>query len=73
MQSKHRKKGENKKRKTSLQEGKRKSLLTLTGLLMEGLETLCAGRGSKWVRKNSPSRRFALPNDPQLTAVGFQS
>jgi hypothetical protein len=37
MQSKHRKKGENKKRKTSLQEGKRKSLLTLTGLLMEGL------------------------------------
>jgi hypothetical protein len=36
MQSKHRKKGENKKRKTSLQEGKRKSLLTLTGLLMEG-------------------------------------
>jgi hypothetical protein len=37
MQSKHRKKGENKKRKTSLQEGKRKSLLTLTGLLMEGV------------------------------------
>ena len=40
MQSKHRKKGENKKRKTSLQEGKRKSLLTLTGLLMEGFNPL---------------------------------
>ena len=38
MQRKHRKKGENKKRKPSLQEGKRKSLLTLTGLLMEGVE-----------------------------------
>ena len=33
-------KGENKKRKPSLQEGKRKSLLTLTGLLMEGPRVL---------------------------------
>jgi len=33
----HRKEGENKKRKTSLQERRRKSFLTLTGLLMEGV------------------------------------
>jgi hypothetical protein len=38
MQSKHREKGENKKRKTSVQERRRKSFLTLTGLLMEGLD-----------------------------------
>jgi hypothetical protein len=38
MPSKPQKEGENKKRKTPLQE-RRKTFLTLTGLLMEGLET----------------------------------
>ena len=78
MQSKHRKKGENKKRKTSLQEGKRKSLLTLTGLLMEGLEQIVAvGKNADLVVVNGdPSVRIADIENVELVfrdGLGFDS
>jgi hypothetical protein len=57
----HRKEGENRKRKTSLQERRRKTFLTLTGLLMEGLEQIVA------VSKN----HLALATHPEEKTCQF--
>jgi hypothetical protein len=47
MQGIHRKERENRKRKTPLQERRRKTFLTLTGLLMEGVADVYQAKGHK--------------------------